>query len=299
MKKIKFDTVINKKQQDFIDQNHEVVLNDSEFKKIVQDNKISDQEIDGNLGQILKYFADRQECQNCVSLQNCGHAKKGIKTEIQIYNQKLIFKNIYCHKHLQVEKETKFLNNYLARSFGKSYADLTSSNLVQQKFVTENLLSESIQIMKWYTNNDSNNLFIEGDDGSGKTVLSAILTNYCADKGKTVAFYDVPLATQTVRTVYPYSDEYKKITNDLNNAEVVVLDNLMYERPSVEFRDGILIPTLVYRNANAKKTIFTGINHTQLKGFYDITEYGDKDIQKGNSIANLIMNDCIIIKLKK
>lgn len=299
MKKIEIENVVNKKQQDFIAKNHKVVLNDPEFSKIIQNNTVTDQEIDGNLGQILKYFEDRKECLNCVSLQNCGHAKKGIKTEIQICNQKLVFKNVYCRKHYQVEKENKFLDNYLERSFGKSYANLTSQNLAQQKFVTENLLAKSIRIMKWYTSNESNNLFIEGNDGSGKTALSAILTNYCADKGKTVAFYDVPRVTQSVRTFSPYSDEYRKITNNLNNAEVLVLDNLMYERPSIEFRDGILMPTLIYRNANAKKTIFTGINHKQLNGFYDITEYGDKDPQKGNSIANLIMNDCIIIKLEK
>ena len=299
MKKVEIETKVNKKQQDYIEKHHDAVLKDPEIKKLINDNKISAEEIDNNLGLFLKYFDDRKGCQNCVSLQNCSHAKNGIKTDIQICNQKLVFKNVYCPKYYQDEEHNKFLNNYLERSFGKFYVGLTSNNIGEQKFVTENLITESITILKWYTDNDSNNLFIEGEDGSGKTLLSAILSNYCAKKGKTVAFYDVPMVCQTVRTVNTYSDEYRKIVNDLREADVLVLDNLMYERPSIEFRDGILMAALTYRNANAKKTIFTGINHKQLNHFYDITEYGDKDIQKGNSIANLIMNDCTVIGLKK
>jgi len=68
-------------------------------------------------------------------------------------------------------------------------------------------------------------IIFEGTNGSGKTFISSVLTQYTIQKGRTAKFYDwtelIPILTD-----YEKKDEMEKLTEEFKNLDFIAIDGL-------------------------------------------------------------------------
>jgi primosomal protein DnaI len=119
----------------------------------------------------------------------------------------------------------------------------------------------------------------------GKTYLANAIVNELADKGKTGVILFAPAFARQAKDF----DNNEGRIRELQNADIVVIDDIGAEYRSPWFRDEILVPVLNTRLANNSLTIFTS-NYSiiELKEHYAETCKTKGDIKDIERLASRI-----------
>lgn len=99
--------------------------------------------------------------------------------------------------------------------------------------------------------------WLKGPSKSGKTFVMICLLNELAKIGKKVAFVNMYQFVSILEVKNGYINELSEEVSQIQDADVVIIDDLSTNKESPYFINGILIPILDYRSKANKTTIFT------------------------------------------
>lgn len=141
---------------------------------------------------------------------------------------------------------------------GQENSYLTDLNQVTW---TEDRAPFSVTIKKLFASLDANEkpkgFWLQGPNNSGKSFIMIAMLNMLADKGYKVAYVPVnELVNKTQSAMKGWDNSYVDYLEDINRAQVVVIDDLGVERSTPWFKENILLPIIDYRSMAEKTTIF-------------------------------------------
>lgn len=132
--------------------------------------------------------------------------------------------------------------------------------------------------------------WIHGKFNGGKTYASIALLNMISERGKSVAFVNLPDLISVLQNSFN-SDTHHPSIELIKKTDVVVIDDIGSERPTPWFKESVLLPIIDYRSKSNKLTIFTS-NKT-------IDRYGKILAQRSqNPEVEVDTNDKIINRIK-
>lgn len=231
------------------------VINDMPFaKKIVNDLKLSKQQILDSYDKILFCASQNEVCQNCKGLSDCKKSKKGhIHTLSFGIDDELAETIGICEFYREYDKkDTNFLySNYDKESIlrFKDYAKFGG--------ICASMPHEFLMVYKALFNKISTKgcyLKIEGTKKRKDFVVglvSTLLNEYECSLLKVSSFISDLKSTFNTK-----NSNYDEIINSVYTSQVLVIDDLGGESVTAWSRDDVLLPLLNYRLDNNLTTIF-------------------------------------------
>lgn len=214
--------------------------------KYIKSLKLSEEEIDENIVKINELVSDINYCKNCPGVNNCQKATPRLCTKIIYEDGSVDYQLVPCKEYLKLVHFTK---QFIVKDFPDEWLELSSKSLdktAPRKAVISKYL-ESIQ------KNDHDWIWINGEQGTGRTFLAAILSIDIAKNEKgPIAFLDV---SSRFKEILSKKDAaFQALIDKYSSVPVLVLDDLGNEYKSDFVRDGILFQIL---NARSKAHLFT------------------------------------------
>lgn len=99
--------------------------------------------------------------------------------------------------------------------------------------------------------------YLYGAPGVGKTYLCAAAANQYAQKGKSIAFVNVPKFISDIKSLFQDNDGLAHRLNVVKRSDIVFFDDIGGESITRWSRDEILLPLLDYRMEHEMLTFFT------------------------------------------
>lgn len=271
------------------------LLANRKVREVMQELNVSLDELNKNIGKFIRILEADEECTAC-SKEKCPFSREGMVPYI-VRDEfgDLVVKYDLCEK----ARINRLLHlNYLIKDFDPMFDDYeiksidvfaisNSKEASSRNFAT---LKELHEIRSKGVSRD-NNFIIFAKRGCGKTGYVAALTNHYVKENYKCAFVDVRRLMSILIAKISMKESYNSIINDLNNADVLVLDNLGDEKIS-EWTRTVLSDILSNRNRQDKMTIITtSHNYDDLASLYAA-------IKGENFRANKIKADDLLNQIK-
>jgi len=249
MNKVNFSWNLNSKKLDKMKSSiADELLSDPDILKIVQDLKMSQEEIDRYLGWLVSFHDTLQVCKNCKGINKCQNEFKGVVPYIERKEGELVQNYKPCELFYKNSK-------YVIKDFSGIFDDASLFNIR----TTGNLGKLVVKMFSYLNNNEQKGFTLIGKSGSGKTYAMAALTNEFAKNGVRVAFVDTKKLVKDSKQMLFIKEKsaYEDLLNSLYEVPVLVLDNLGDETKSEWSRDELLGTIFTTRNKNNLLTFVT------------------------------------------
>lgn len=230
------------------------VINDMPFaKKIVNDLKLSKQQILDSYDKILFCASQNEVCQNCKGLTYCRKTKKGhIHTLSFGIDDDLVETIGICDFYRNYDKKN---SNLLYSNYNKDaileLKDFSKFNELAYEFDDFRTVYKSLHKM---IKTKGCYLKIEGSKKRKDFVVglvSTLLNEYKCSLIKVSSFISDLKSTFNTK-----NSNYDEIINSVYTSQVLVIDDLGGESVTAWSRDDVLLPLLNYRLDNNLTTIF-------------------------------------------
>lgn len=271
------------------------LLANMKVRETMNELNVSLDELNKNIGKFIRILEADEECSKCDK-EKCPFSREGmIPYLVRDEFGDIVVKYDLCEK----ARIRRLLHlNYLIKDFDPMFDDYefqsidvfaisNSKDASTRNFET---LKELYNIKSRGVSKD-NSFIIFAKRGCGKTGYVAALTNHYVKENYKCAFVDVRKLMSILIAKISMKESYNGIINDLNNADVLVLDNLGDEKIS-EWTRNVLSDVLSSRNRSDKMTIIT-TSHS-----YDDLASLYSSIKGENYRANKIKADDLLSQIK-
>lgn len=227
-------------------------MDDPITKKFILDHDLTRDQIIHASHVFLTYFEERDICQGCKSLDECGQQTLGFKPRLSFYNNRIHIEYQRCDYNQK-------------QATANIHALYMPKKIFQASMEDMDLIGESRKIiqaymMKFIKNNHRKTfmkgLYISGKYGAGKTYILAALANELAKENYQIIFAYYPDLTRELKSSIGKGDLEEKIQS-LKTVDMLFLDDFGGEYFSKFIRDEVLGSILQYRLLDNKPTFFT------------------------------------------
>lgn len=230
------------------------VLENNHIKTLVNENKISIEEIDLNLNTLLAFVLRNKKCENCQGLAFCEQSSKGYGPILSYNKVKFDLDYLECSYLKDEEKKNQLKKNLKLLSCNFDNLNLED---VYVNPLRKNVLVKIKECLDKYEKGESiKGLYIHGKYGCGKTYLLAYLAKTLANNGHQVIFAYYPDLARNLRSAIS-TGELEELVEELKEIEVLVLDDFGGETMTNYLRDEVLGAILQERMINKKLTFMS------------------------------------------
>lgn len=213
------------------------VLKDDTIRQMVNQNKLSLEEVDKDLNVLLAYMLKKEKCHHCQSLSQCTQNSRGYQPEIN-YNGIHFELNYVPCAYQQIRQNEQLKENHLillSCSFQMFNFDQIYINEKRKKV----LASIKTCISKYEQNEPVKGIFLHGTYGCGKTYLLAYLAKRFSEAGHQVIFAYYPDLVRSIKSAIG-SGDLENFIEELKHVEILILDDFGGETSSSFIRDEVL-----------------------------------------------------------
>ena len=217
---------------------------------------LREEDVKDNLLFIIGIEKEQEKCMECKGLEVCTHTPKGYFHEIS-KNEGFGIENYFsysscpCRYERQSQEQAHIKRLLESSGVPRIYKEISFD---EYKETDEN--RKAIEAAHWIVNDDKDSsVYFYGSKGTGKTMLSCVITNEIARRGKVVLFSSVPDLMADIRASFK-SDNTEEVINSVKNAPILVLDDLGAER-ATEWVGEQIFAIINARYADKRKTIIT------------------------------------------
>ena len=198
---------------------------------------------------------EKNNCKNCLSLQNCKNANQGYYTDYQ--NGQFILAE--CHykqeKRIKTAKESLIKTLYLPDNILR--ADLASFDIDSES--RKKIYNNVVEFVNGYNQStDRRGMYLYGTFSIGKTYALACIANELARNNISCLLIYFPDLVVDLKNAIG-SSRFESLINMLKSIDVLMLDDLGSENITPWLRDEILGPVLNYRVLE-RKPLFISSN---------------------------------------
>jgi len=253
------------------------ILKIPQINQFVQINKISYEIVLRDMLAFLDYKYYLENPDNKVSTDNLEG-----QLQINAYGR-IEFNYVYSQsfqilKKLQKTIKCLYMNEHILS------ADIKDFTKIKKCSATREALIQSVDIQKGII--PITGLFISGENGVGKTYLLSALSKVFATVNINVTIVFVP---ELIRDLKQNPYNANTTIKSLQNAEVLMLDDIGSEMQTSFSRDEVLLTILNARMNNKKLTYFSSnFNLEDLEYHFSQTQFGEKEPVKAKRILSRI-----------
>lgn len=254
--------------------------------KYCHDIGLTDEMIDKNIDIIYAFVRDINYCRKCPGKDKCDKTNPHLCTKI-VNNYGFIDRQLTPCKEML--KMTQFQGQFALRDFDEKWLNSTLKDIDQ----TKERKAVVAQYVKYIKENNTDWIYIMGEQNTGRSYLAATLCTDLASKGKgPIVFANTSLRFRMIADIgYKNQEKFQNAINEYCTCPVLVLDDFGNEFKNDFVRDSILFEILNKRSANHLLTIFT--SDFSIEDV--VTLYSGKDkasALRATQIGKLLMNCC-------
>lgn len=281
MEHIKFQNINIKKDLNLINslKANKIIL------QFLKDNNLSIDYIENNAQALNTYLLNLKPCEGCKGLKDCKQSINGKVFKLK-YDGILSSVLVPCKFKVQDTIKKAHLKNFVINDMSEKFYDISFENInIDEEVKNKNMdYIAKLPTIVDSTDNLNKGLYLVGKPGVGKSFLAACAANKFAKSKKSVAFVNVPLLSQRIKTNLE-NNEYKNEVNKIVKVDFVVLDDIGAETVTSWFRDDILFNILNERMENNRLTWFTSNeDFKSLKNHYELNNKRVEEKIKGERI---------------
>lgn len=217
---------------------------------------LTEEEVKEHLLEILEIEEEQEKCKSCTGMHECkqNEASKGFFRCIDDdFFPPGMFNVCRAACRFERQRQEQARINRLLESSGvpRIYEKISFD---EYKETRDN--RKAIEAAHWIINDDTDaSVYLYGSKGTGKTMLSCVITNEIARRGKAVVFSSVPDLMADIRASFK-SGNTEDVINSIKNAPILILDDLGAER-ATEWVGEQIFAIINARYASRKKTVIT------------------------------------------
>ena len=203
--------------------------------------------------EIIDIEEEQEKCKACDGLDKCTHSSKGYFSAVDESEYLYCFNIVHYPCRYERQRQEQARIDKLLESSGvpRIYKGLSFDDYKQ---TGDN--RKAVEAARWIVNdNDDSSVYFYGPKGTGKTMLSCIITNEIARRGKVVLFSSVPDLMADMRASFKNGNT-DDVINFVKNAPILILDDLGAER-ATEWVGEQIFAIINARYVERKKTIIT------------------------------------------
>jgi primosomal protein DnaI len=258
------------------------VLKNPEIARFVKANKLTKEDVENNLSLFLAFQLRSEICQNCSGLDKCGQSLRGKEPFLDNDEGYLVLDIRDC-KYQQIENERIQKSERLEFIGPIPNGSNTDDVIVNQK--RRAILSQINKFIENYPK-PQKGIYLYGPYGCGKSFLMWHFARQLTELGANVLFVYYPEFVRLIKsTIGRDSGMFDDLTNQLKEAEILILDDLGGEMSSAFIRDEVLSPILQERMLQ-RKPMFVTSNLSRDQLTEHLRDTGkDSDIVKAERIV--------------
>jgi primosomal protein DnaI len=265
-----------------LDKELAISMQDKEFADLVRRVKIDKITARKNNSKLIDTVSELKNCKECPSLLNCKNRLSGYVVYPSLKEGGLKFIYMPCKYQREEEKKKIEKNNYLNKLASARMKDID---------VTD---KNRIKVIKWLKEyydkyehiNTLKGLYLHGSFGSGKTYLIAALLNELSLKKN--ASCEIVYLPELLRNMKEDFSSVESKINYLQNADILLIDDIGAENVTAWGRDEILGTILQYRMNNKLTTFFTSnLTIEELERHLSITKDSEDSVKSRRIIERI------------
>lgn len=217
---------------------------------------LREEEVERNLEKIIEIEEEQKKCKACKGLEFCPHSDKGYFR--MIINQEAFGVENYFYVGACACRYERHRREqaYIAKLLASSGVPCIYKNISFDDYKETEENRKAIEAAKWIVNDESHaSVYFYGTKGTGKTMLSCVISNEISRQGKAVLFSSVPELMADIRASFK-SGNTEEVINSIKNAPILILDDLGAER-ATEWVGEQIFAIINARYANQRKTVIT------------------------------------------
>lgn len=254
------------------------MLQDKDIKEFINDNNITNNELEKYMEIFMAYFNKKGLCENCQGLSSCKQTRKGLEPILDKDGMYIDIDYIPCN-YQNAYNELHSTNEYL-HLYGTSFSEYGND-----LFINNNrrlVLKEIKRFLETYDENPKQKgLYVHGQCGQGKSYIVAYLAIELTKRGIDVAFVYYPDLVRRIKSMV-LTGGINELVNELKKVPILILDDFGGESNTNFIRDEVLLPILQYRMIN-KKPLFITSNLDQ-KAILDHLSESSKEIDAQKAV---------------
>lgn len=245
MKKVTFKDKTEELEKAFIKE-----LKDPKFKALCNSLKTDSKVLMYYTTDLLNVLNDRINSEKNHTIEDCPMTMKGYILEIKVEGNHLTFfyKDCPCRKLHENMKKVKMFN------MGSSLKEASFDEMFLDDKKREPIIRFLADFKKNYQNK-TKGMYLYGNFGSGKSYLVAALFNELGKEGVSSVMVHMPELIRGLKE--SFDTDYEERIEVLQNAPLLLLDDIGAERMTEWARDEVLEPLLNYRMNEKLPTFFT------------------------------------------
>ncbi len=255
---IKFDTNIklnnNLKK---IDEQIDELLENEDIKSFVANNDLNGYQIEEAVNRFLLFLEEKENCKECLGLQNCKNANKGYSSELALSNDRVKILYYPCQYLSQIVKKEATNENLNSLYIPKKVLNASFDDLYLINEERKEINKYLTRFLAFYSKEEPmKGIYISGMYGTGKTYILAALCNELTKKGHKVMFAYYPDLSRELKSCIDKGN-LEEMIQQLKEIEILMLDDIGGESISQYIRDEVLGPILQYRLLEELPTFFS------------------------------------------
>lgn len=214
---------------------------------------LTQKDVEEHLLEIIDIEDGIEKCRSCSGLDKCFRHSEGYYAIVDENPYIFCFHTTYeeC-RYKQQQREQARIDHLLASSGVPRIYEKISFD--EYKETQDN--RKAIEAAHWIIKDDADaSVYLYGSKGTGKTMLSCVITNEIARRGKAVVFSSVPDLMADIRASFKAGNT-DEVINSIKNAPILILDDLGAER-ATEWVGEQIFAIINARYADKRKTIIT------------------------------------------
>ncbi|QHX36096.1 primosomal protein DnaI [Spiroplasma sp. TIUS-1] len=264
------------------------VKKNSIIKKIIIENKVSDEFVEYDLTTLNRFISQHKECKNNGGIDKCEQNIKGKQLDLYFQNSQFYTTFVPCIHYLNdhpnyFQNQNLIFSDISLDTKFKSIKELILSESKVSETNSKNIAAIAKKVEDGMKVNKG--IYIYGKVGVGKTEFLKVTANRFLQKGKKVVFIKTLTLTTKAHDEMFAEIKSKNTLNMCKYAEVLFLDDVGEEKPTTWKRDEILFNIIDYRYSHKLLTFFSSnLNLTKLRNKYS-TVYDSKQSQEDEMVS--------------
>jgi primosomal protein DnaI len=270
---------------------------DNRFVTVVNNLKLTDNQLVENVHLINESIAEKQNCIDCKGLKFCKNEIRGFCQTPIIKHSQFYVDYVECKYNQKDRKSKEHLDYIYSFEVPESLKNADLKDLWTDDTSRFELIKHVSNFLDAYLNKEPyKGAFIYGNNGSGKTHIMAAMINELAKRNIRCGIIYFPELLRTLKA--NFGTDYDQRYLYIRNLPVLVLDDIGAEKLTEWGRDEILSSILQYRMQANLPTFFT--SNLSISNFEKhLADAGHtNDLIKARRIIERIKSMCVNIEVE-
>jgi primosomal protein DnaI len=232
------------------------VLENTEIKTFISNNKLMANQVRDNLSVFMAYVDKTDICAQCHNITGCGQNISGHVPMLAFDDGEVVLDYQDCSF---AKKDQKEKNKYLTLKTMFINPQVVTLKEIYRTIGREKIIESITRFIKTYEQNSKQKgIYVYGSFGCGKTYLMSFLAVQMALRGSSVLFAYYPDLVRKIKSAIGTRD-FEATIEEMKKVDILILDDLGGESNTSFIRDEVLGPVLQARMI-AQKPLFITSN---------------------------------------